>query len=79
MAEPKNNTSGHTDEYFRLSIPVPEHYNFGYDVIDEWAKKDRNKLAMIWVSQKGGREETHVSGSEEPLEPGCKYPPQIRD
>jgi acetyl-CoA synthetase len=31
-------------------IAVPEYYNFGFDVIDAWARKDRNKLAMIRVS-----------------------------
>ncbi len=36
-----------------FSIEVPEYFNFGFDVIDSWAKKDRNKLAMIWVDQKG--------------------------
>lgn len=34
-------------------IDVPEFFNFGFDVIDAWAHKDRNKLAMIWVNQKG--------------------------
>jgi Acyl-coenzyme A synthetases/AMP-(fatty) acid ligases len=38
-------------ETFR--IDVPEFYNFGFDVIDKWAETDRNKLAMIWVSQDG--------------------------
>ena len=37
----------------RFSIEVPEFYNFGFDVIDAWAKRDRNKLAMIWVDQNG--------------------------
>ncbi len=37
----------------QFKIDVPEYYNFGFDVIDAWAKKDRNKLAMIWVNQKG--------------------------
>ncbi|WP_321508612.1 AMP-binding protein [uncultured Methanoregula sp.] len=37
-----------------FTIDVPEYYNFGFDVIDAWAKKDRNKLAMIWVDQHGG-------------------------
>lgn len=36
-----------------FSIEVPEFYNFGFDVIDAWARKDRNKLAMIWVNQQG--------------------------
>jgi acetyl-CoA synthetase len=34
-------------------IEVPKYYNFGFDVIDTWAEKDRNKLAMIWVNQQG--------------------------
>lgn len=34
-------------------VKAPEYYNFGYDVVDEWARRDRNKLAMIWANQKG--------------------------
>ena len=34
-------------------IHTPEYFNFGYDVIDKWAEKDRNKLAMIWTNQQG--------------------------
>jgi acetyl-CoA synthetase len=36
------------------AIEVPEYYNFGFDVIDDWAEKDRNKMAMIWVDARGG-------------------------
>ena len=36
-----------------FSIDVPEFFNFGFDVIDTWAKIDRNKKAMIWVNQSG--------------------------
>ena len=36
-----------------FSIDVPEYFNFGFDVVDRWAKKDRNKLALMWVNQKG--------------------------
>ncbi|MBN1141749.1 MAG: AMP-binding protein, partial [Deltaproteobacteria bacterium] len=36
-----------------FSIEVPEYYNFAYDVVDQWAERDRNKLAMIWVDQEG--------------------------
>jgi acetyl-CoA synthetase len=32
---------------------VPEYFNFGFDVVDMWAKKDRNRLAMIWTDQEG--------------------------
>ncbi|MCX6688679.1 MAG: AMP-binding protein [Methanoregula sp.] len=39
--------------YKKFRIEVPEYFNFGFDVIDAWAHKDRNKLAMIWVNQNG--------------------------
>ena len=39
--------------YRDFRIEVPEYFNFGFDVIDAWAHKDRNKLAMIWVNQDG--------------------------
>jgi acetyl-CoA synthetase len=39
--------------YRSFKIDVPEFFNFGFDVVDAWAKKDRNKLAMIWVNQEG--------------------------
>jgi len=46
-----------TDVYEELvrnfSIEIPKEYNFGFDVIDRWAEKDRNKLAMIWLNQEG--------------------------
>ncbi len=41
------------ETYSTFSIAVPEYYNFGFDVVDAWAKKDRNKLAMIWTNQEG--------------------------
>lgn len=31
----------------------PRILQFRFDVIDAWAGKDRNKLAMIWVNQQG--------------------------
>ena len=34
-------------------VQAPEYFNFGYDVVDAWAVRDRHKLAMIWANQKG--------------------------
>lgn len=34
-------------------VKAPEYFNFAYDVIDWWAKRDRNKLALIWTNQQG--------------------------
>ena len=32
---------------------IPEYYNFGFDTIDEWAKKEPDKVALITVSSDG--------------------------
>jgi acetyl-CoA synthetase len=53
MAAAEYNMVDYDETYRTFSIDVPEYFNFGYDVIDEWAKRDRNKLAMIWVNQDG--------------------------
>ncbi|MEA4854396.1 MAG: AMP-binding protein [Christensenella sp.] len=34
-------------------LNVPEHFNFGYDIVDEWAKLDENKPALIWCDDDG--------------------------
>ncbi|WP_209631222.1 AMP-binding protein [Methanofollis sp. W23] len=51
MAE--HNMENYEETYADFTIDVPEYFNFGYDVVDAWAKKDRNRLAMIWVDQHG--------------------------
>ena len=45
----------YADKLDLTSFPVttPEYFNFAYDIIDMWAEKDRNKLAMIWTNQHG--------------------------
>jgi len=51
-----HNMSSYDEMYNNFRIDVPEYFNFGFDVIDGWANKDRNKLAMIWVNQDGVEE-----------------------
>jgi acetyl-CoA synthetase len=48
-----HNMPDYDDMYRSFTIEVPEYFNFGFDVIDAWANRDRNKLAMIWVNQDG--------------------------
>jgi len=38
----------------KFHIDCPEYFNFATDVVDVWAERDRNKMAMIWVNQHGG-------------------------
>lgn len=37
----------------KISYHIPETFNFAYDVVDELAKKNPDKLAMLWVSNEG--------------------------
>ena len=53
-----HNMTDYEETYSTFSIPVPEYYNFGFDVVDAWAKKDRNKLAMIGPTRKEKRNTT---------------------
>src|SRR5512139_2314395 len=48
-----HNMRDYDETYRSFNIAVPEFFNFGFDVIDAWAHRDRNKLAMIWVNQEG--------------------------
>lgn len=35
------------------SVDVPEHFNFGYDVVDEIATAEPNRRAMLWCNPEG--------------------------
>ncbi|MBP5569500.1 MAG: AMP-binding protein [Prevotella sp.] len=36
-----------------LEFIIPEHFNFAYDVMDEWAKEAPEKLALLWTNDQG--------------------------
>ena len=36
-----------------LKIKAPKNFNFGYDVVDAWAKEQPNKRAICWTNDKG--------------------------
>lgn len=44
-----------SEEDFRnnLHFRIPEEFNFAYDVMDEWAKEQPDKLALLWTSERG--------------------------
>lgn len=29
-------------------VNVPENFNFGFDIVDEWAKQEPEKMALVW-------------------------------
>ena len=64
--------------YKNFRIKVPEYFNFGFDVVDEWAKKDRNKIAMIWVNQNGEEKKFTFWDMSTALKPGRQHVHQVR-
>ena len=34
-------------------VNVPAHFNFGYDVVDEWARTNPDKPALLWTNEEG--------------------------
>ncbi|MDR1556942.1 MAG: AMP-binding protein [Tannerellaceae bacterium] len=48
-------TSFESQEDFikNFRVKVPENFNFGYDVVDEWAKTNPDKKALCWTNDKG--------------------------
>jgi len=45
--------------YKNFKWNVPEYYNFGFDVVDQWAE-DRTKLALISIDRSGKRDRYHT-------------------
>ena len=36
-----------------LDLVIPENFNFGYDVVDEYARLEPQKLALVWTNDQG--------------------------
>ncbi len=45
--------------YEQFEWKVPEYYNFGFDVVDQWAE-DRTKLALISIDSSGEKARYHT-------------------
>ncbi len=41
------------DFYNNFKINLPDNFNFAYDVVDEIAKTNPNKIALVWCNNKG--------------------------
>mgnify|MGYP002466765857 FL=1 len=42
------------DFYNNFKLNVPDHFNFAYDVVDEYAKLEPSKRALVWCDDFGG-------------------------
>ena len=45
---PRIEFESYEDFYTNYSCHVPENFNFAYDVVDEWARVEPSKRALVW-------------------------------
>jgi len=51
---PRKDFTSYKDFMDNFEITVPGDFNFGFDIVDEWAKKEPDKLALMWCDDHGG-------------------------
>lgn len=49
----KEEFSSYEDFMQGFKVKVPDNFNFGYDVVDAWAKAVPEKEALLWANDKG--------------------------
>ena len=50
---PRIEFDSYEDFYENFRIDVPEVFNFGFDVVDEWARVEPEKKALVWCDDHG--------------------------
>ena len=50
---PRIEFDSYEDFYENFRIDVPEAFNFGFDVVDEWARVEPGKRALLWCDDHG--------------------------
>lgn len=46
---PRIEFDSYEDYFDNFEIDVPENFNFAYDVVDEWARVEPDKKALVWI------------------------------
>lgn len=49
----KSEFSSYEDFYSNFKISIPKNFNFAYDVVDEIAKVEPNRTALVWCDERG--------------------------
>ena len=49
----RENFDNYEDFSENFKIKIPENFNFGYDVVDEYARCAPDKKAVVWCNDKG--------------------------
>ena len=51
---PRTAFDSYEDFKQNYTVDVPEDFNFAFDVVDEWARLDPTKKALVWCDDHGG-------------------------
>ena len=49
----KTRFESYDDFMANFHVNVPDNFNFGYDVVDEWARVAPDKKALLWTNEQG--------------------------
>ena len=52
----KTEFSSYEDFYANFDLKIPESFNFAYDVVDEWARTEPARIALVWCNDEGEEE-----------------------
>ncbi len=50
---PQTKFADQADFKANFRMQVPDHFNFAYDIVDEWARQAPDKKALCWTNDKG--------------------------
>ncbi|MCL2150329.1 MAG: AMP-binding protein [Dehalococcoidia bacterium] len=53
---PRTEFDSYEDFKQNYRVNVPEDFNFAFDVVDEWARLEPDKTALVWCDDHGGNE-----------------------
>ena len=51
---PRTEFESYIDFIENYKVNIPEDFNFGFDIIDGWAEREPDKLALMWCDDNGG-------------------------
>ena len=51
---PRIDFDSYEDFKANYRVNVPADFNFGFDIVDEWAKQEPEKKALVWCDDEGG-------------------------
>lgn len=54
---PRIEFDSYEDFFENFRIDVPEAFNFGFDIVDEWARVEPEKRALLWCNDEGEERE----------------------